>query len=86
MLKILHNFQLPFLHYCFSCQSPPQLKSFVQEEFMKTLEKAGPQLTSRLKGDWIGLYRYSMCICLFSILEHEVEINPVEYTQKRFRA
>lgn len=25
---------------------------------MKTLEKAGPQLTSRLKGDWIGLYRH----------------------------
>ncbi|TSM44166.1 Protein DENND6A [Bagarius yarrelli] len=38
-------------------KSPPQLKPFVQEEFMKTLEKAGPQLTSRLKGDWIGLYR-----------------------------
>lgn len=40
-------------------QSPPQLRPFNQEEFMKTLEKAGPQLTSRLKGDWIGLYRYS---------------------------
>ena len=39
-------------------QSPPQLRPFIQEEFMKTLEKAGPQLTSRLKGDWIGLYRY----------------------------
>ncbi|KAK3536556.1 hypothetical protein QTP86_013758 [Hemibagrus guttatus] len=38
-------------------ESPPQLKPFVQDEFMKTLEKAGPQLTSRLKGDWIGLYR-----------------------------
>uniref|UniRef100_A0A673GT64 Protein DENND6A-like n=1 Tax=Sinocyclocheilus rhinocerous TaxID=307959 RepID=A0A673GT64_9TELE len=36
---------------------PPQLRPFNQEEFMKTLEKAGPQLTSRLKGDWIGLYR-----------------------------
>lgn len=24
---------------------------------MKTLEKTGPQLTSRIKGDWIGLYR-----------------------------
>ncbi|XP_061474284.1 protein DENND6A isoform X2 [Rhineura floridana] len=39
-------------------KSPPQLKPFNQEEFMKTLEKAGPQLTSRLKGDWIGLYRH----------------------------
>lgn len=39
-------------------KSPPQLRPFVQQDFMKTLEKAGPQLTSRLKGDWIGLYRY----------------------------
>uniref|UniRef100_A0A8C5QX52 DENN domain containing 6A n=1 Tax=Leptobrachium leishanense TaxID=445787 RepID=A0A8C5QX52_9ANUR len=39
-------------------KSPPQLKPFIQEEFMKTLEKAGPQLTSRLKGDWIGLYKH----------------------------
>ncbi|XP_075430945.1 protein DENND6A isoform X2 [Ascaphus truei] len=39
-------------------KSPPQLKPFSQEEFMKTLEKTGPQLTSRSKGDWIGLYRH----------------------------
>ncbi|MEQ2248515.1 Protein dennd6a [Ilyodon furcidens] len=39
-------------------KSPPQLRPFVQQDFMKTLEKAGPQLTSRLKGDWIGLYRH----------------------------
>lgn len=38
-------------------KSPPQLRPFIQQDFMKTLEKAGPQLTSRLKGDWIGLYR-----------------------------
>uniref|UniRef100_G3NI53 DENN/MADD domain containing 6Aa n=1 Tax=Gasterosteus aculeatus aculeatus TaxID=481459 RepID=G3NI53_GASAC len=39
-------------------KSPPQLRPFLQQDFMKTLEKAGPQLTSRLKGDWIGLYRH----------------------------
>ncbi|KAJ7419410.1 Protein DENND6A [Pitangus sulphuratus] len=39
-------------------KSPPQLRQFSQEDFMKTLEKAGPQLTSGLKGDWIGLYRH----------------------------
>lgn len=39
-------------------KSPPQLRPFIQQDFMKTLEKAGPQLTSRLKGDWIGLYRW----------------------------
>ncbi|XP_048865088.1 protein DENND6B isoform X2 [Brienomyrus brachyistius] len=38
-------------------QTPPQIRPFSQEEFMKTLEHAGPQLTSVLKGDWMGLYR-----------------------------
>lgn len=38
-------------------KSPPQLRPFLQQDFMRTLEKAGPQLTSRLKGDWLGLYR-----------------------------
>lgn len=41
-------------------KSPPPLRPFIQQDFMKTLEKAGPQLTSRLKGDWIGLYRYGV--------------------------
>uniref|UniRef100_A0A671SVW6 DENN/MADD domain containing 6B n=1 Tax=Sinocyclocheilus anshuiensis TaxID=1608454 RepID=A0A671SVW6_9TELE len=36
-------------------KTPPQIRSFSQDEFMKTLEQAGPQLT--LKGDWTGLYR-----------------------------
>uniref|UniRef100_A0A670IJT5 DENN domain containing 6A n=1 Tax=Podarcis muralis TaxID=64176 RepID=A0A670IJT5_PODMU len=49
-LELTQSFIIPL--------SPPQLKPFNQEEFMKTLEKAGPQLTSRLKGDWIGLYRH----------------------------
>ncbi|XP_056311598.1 protein DENND6B isoform X1 [Danio aesculapii] len=36
-------------------KTPPQIRSFNQDEFMKTLEQAGPQLT--LKGDFTGLYR-----------------------------
>lgn len=36
-------------------KTPPQIRSFSQDEFMKTLEQTGPQLT--LKGDWTGLYR-----------------------------
>ncbi|KAG9472576.1 hypothetical protein GDO78_018707 [Eleutherodactylus coqui] len=48
---------MPLLKSISAWKSPPQLKPFSQEEFMKTLEKTGPQLTSRLKGDWIGLYR-----------------------------
>ncbi|XP_026512172.1 protein DENND6B isoform X3 [Terrapene carolina triunguis] len=40
------------------CQkNPPQIRPFRQEDFMKTLEHAGPQLTCVLKGDWLGLYR-----------------------------
>ncbi|MGH0123647.1 UNVERIFIED_CONTAM: hypothetical protein FKN15_012787 [Acipenser sinensis] len=48
-LELTQSFIIPL--------TPPQLRAFSQEEFMKTLEKAGPQLTSHLKGDWIGLYR-----------------------------
>lgn len=36
-------------------KTPPQIRSFSQDEFMKTLDQAGPQLT--LKGDFTGLYR-----------------------------
>ncbi|CAH2313064.1 DENND6A isoform X1 [Pelobates cultripes] len=49
---------MPLLKSISAWKSPPQLKPFSQEEFMKTLEKTGPQLTSRLKGDWIGLYKH----------------------------
>ncbi|KAL2091659.1 hypothetical protein ACEWY4_013922 [Coilia grayii] len=66
-LELTQSFIIPLERYVASLmplqktispwKSPPQLRPFLQEEFMKTLEKAGPQLTSRLKGDWIGLYR-----------------------------
>ncbi|CAH3025106.1 unnamed protein product [Porites evermanni] len=36
---------------------PPRLKPFDADEFLRTLEHSGPQLTSKLKGNWIGLYR-----------------------------
>ncbi|KAE8612667.1 hypothetical protein XENTR_v10012941 [Xenopus tropicalis] len=49
---------MPLLKSVCAWKSPPQLKPFSQEEFMKSLERAGPQLTSALKGDWIGLYRH----------------------------
>ncbi|XP_007908990.1 DENN/MADD domain containing 6Aa isoform X3 [Callorhinchus milii] len=66
-LELTQSFIIPLERYVASLmplqksispwKSPPQLKPFIAEEFLKTLEKAGPQLTSRLKGDWIGLYR-----------------------------
>ncbi|KAJ8258307.1 hypothetical protein COCON_G00173190 [Conger conger] len=65
-LELTQSFIIPLERYVASLMplqksiSPwksPQLRPFSQEEFMRSLEKAGPQLTSRLKGDWIGLYR-----------------------------
>ena len=38
-------------------QPPPQLKPFDVEMFMKGMEGAGPHLTSRVKGNWTGLYQ-----------------------------
>lgn len=41
-----------------SCQAPPQIRPFHQDDFLRSLEHAGPQLTCILKGDWLGLYRW----------------------------
>ncbi|XP_032272588.1 protein DENND6B isoform X2 [Phoca vitulina] len=38
-------------------QTPPQIRPFRQDDFLRSLEHAGPQLTCILKGDWLGLYR-----------------------------
>ncbi|XP_026162806.1 protein DENND6A isoform X2 [Mastacembelus armatus] len=79
-LELTQSFIIPLERYVASLmplqksispwKSPPQLRPFNQQDFMKTLEKAGPQLTSRLKGDWIGLYRTTSerTRCLFESL------------------
>lgn len=36
---------------------PPEPRPFREAEFLQTIEKNGPQLTSTLKGDWSGLYK-----------------------------
>ncbi|XP_034719958.1 protein DENND6B-like [Etheostoma cragini] len=38
-------------------KTPPQIRPFSREDFLSTLDLAGPPLTSGLKGDWTGLYR-----------------------------
>ncbi|KAB1270378.1 Protein DENND6B [Camelus dromedarius] len=38
-------------------QTPPQIRPFRQDDFLRSLEHSGPQLTCMLKGDWLGLYR-----------------------------
>ncbi|KAK6488200.1 protein DENND6B isoform X1 [Huso huso] len=67
LLELTQSFIIPLERYLVSLmplqravtpwKNPPQIRPFSQEEFMRTLEHSGPQLTSVLKGDWIGLYR-----------------------------
>uniref|UniRef100_A0A4W3IQS7 DENN/MADD domain containing 6B n=1 Tax=Callorhinchus milii TaxID=7868 RepID=A0A4W3IQS7_CALMI len=67
VLELTQSFIIPLERYVASLmplqrtitawKNPPQIRPFNQEEFMKTLDYAGPQLTSVLKGDWVGLYR-----------------------------
>ena len=49
-----------FLLVSLSLQPPPQLKPFDSELFLKGMEGAGPHLTSRVKGNWTGLYQWAM--------------------------
>ncbi|CAL8323415.1 unnamed protein product [Lota lota] len=66
LLELTQSFIIPLERYMASLmplqrsvtpwKTPPQIRPFSQEEFMATLEHAGPHLTSMLKGDWMGLY------------------------------
>jgi len=38
-------------------RAPPKVRPFNSEDFVKSLESSGPQLTSRTKGNWEKLYR-----------------------------
>ncbi|KAI8478765.1 Protein dennd6a [Branchiostoma belcheri] len=67
LLELTQSFMIPLERYVASLMplqrnvSPwkqaPRLKPFEPEEFLKTVEHSGPQLTSGLRGDWEGLYR-----------------------------
>ena len=48
---------LPLRKYYQVNRKPPKIKEFDNEEFLKTLDQYGPQLTSGLKGDWKELYK-----------------------------
>ncbi|XP_029472725.1 LOW QUALITY PROTEIN: protein DENND6B [Rhinatrema bivittatum] len=72
LLELTQSFIIPLERYLASLmplqraitpwKNPPQVRPFRQEEFFKSLEHAGPQLTSVQKGDWLGFYRYE---CVF---------------------
>lgn len=67
LLELTQSFIIPLERYMASLmplqrsvtpwKTPPQIRPFSQDEFMATLDHSGPQLTSMLKGDWMGLYR-----------------------------
>ena len=48
---------LPLKKFFQANRKPPIIKEFDNEEFLKTIDQYGPQLTCGLKGDWKELYR-----------------------------
>ncbi|XP_024593348.1 protein DENND6B isoform X3 [Neophocaena asiaeorientalis asiaeorientalis] len=67
LLELTQGFIIPLEHYMASLmplpksitpwKTPPQIHPFRQDDFLRSLERSGPQLTCLLKGDWLGLYR-----------------------------
>uniref|UniRef100_A0A8C6E1P7 DENN domain containing 6B n=1 Tax=Moschus moschiferus TaxID=68415 RepID=A0A8C6E1P7_MOSMO len=67
LLELTQSFIIPLEHYMASLmplqkgivpwKTPPQIRPFRQDDFLRSLEHTGPQLTCVLKGDWLGLYR-----------------------------
>lgn len=58
---------LPLRKYYQVNRQPPTIKEFDKEEFLKTLDQYGPQLTSGLKGDWKDLYKHFLSTTNFSL-------------------
>ncbi|XP_029828190.2 protein DENND6B isoform X2 [Ixodes scapularis] len=67
LLELTQSFMIPLERYMASLMplqrniSPykgtPSLGPFHQEDFLRSLETSGPQLTTGTKGDWAALYR-----------------------------
>ncbi|XP_064473362.1 protein DENND6B-like isoform X2 [Ornithodoros turicata] len=67
LLELTQSFMIPLERYMASLMplqrniSPykgtPSLGPFKPDDFLNTLENAGPQLTTGIKGDWAALYR-----------------------------
>lgn len=66
-LELTQTFMIPLERYLASLmplartispyKAPPKVRPFNCDDFIKSLEPSGPQLTSRIKGDWAGLYK-----------------------------
>lgn len=67
LLELTQSFMIPLERYMASLMplqrniSPykgtPSLSPFKPDDFLRTLDSAGPQLTTGIKGDWAALYR-----------------------------
>ncbi|XP_034382124.1 protein DENND6B isoform X2 [Cyclopterus lumpus] len=63
LLELTQSFIIPLERYMASLMplqrsvTAWKIRPFSQDDFMSTLDHTGPQLTSVLKGDWMGLYR-----------------------------
>ncbi|XP_035232401.1 protein DENND6B-like [Stegodyphus dumicola] len=67
LLELTQSFMIPLERYMASLMpllkniSPhkdtPVPRPFNPDDFIKSIEQAGPQLTSGIKGNWSGLYR-----------------------------
>ncbi|CAM2711919.1 unnamed protein product [Rotaria socialis] len=73
---------LPLRKYYQANREPPTIKEFDNEEFLKTLDQYGPQLTSGLKGDWKELYKHFLSTPNFRLwLSHRrLEANAKIYS------
>jgi hypothetical protein len=73
---------LPLRKYYQANRKPPIIKDFDNEEFLKTIDQYGPQLTSGLKGDWKDLYKHFLSTPNFRLWlsNRHQEANAVIYS------
>ncbi|XP_066995986.2 protein DENND6A [Anabrus simplex] len=67
LLELTQSFMIPLERYMASLmplqknispyKAAPTPRPFNPDDFLATLETSGPQLTSGIKGDWVGLYK-----------------------------
>lgn len=81
LLELTQSFMIPLERYMASLmplqknispfRAPPEPNPFNPEDFFSSLEQTGPQLTSGIKGDWIGLYKQFFKTPNFSAWFHQ---------------
>ncbi|KAK2194231.1 hypothetical protein NP493_1g03008 [Ridgeia piscesae] len=87
LLELTQSFMIPLERYVASLmplqrnicphKGAPCLRPFDIDQFLKTVDQSGPQLTSGLKGDWVGLYRRFFTSANFDswLRSRQLEVN-----------